>query len=179
MKKNIRLYNMILPPYMLMAFVPSIAVFSLVGNFIIDSLVLLIISIIIFKKIDKDFYIKSIWRVWLLGFAGDFVGVIYLFIGSEIGYTYIHTNRYAPNDLVYSIMDSMNNVTNHPSEVTFYSICFLVSAIFISVIAIFFFDYFIAFRKNTMTKKQKLLSALSFAVFTAPYTFLLPNELFY
>ena len=179
MKKDIKLYNMILPPYMLMTFVPAIAIFSIVGNFVIDSLVLLIISFIIFKKINKDFYKKRILKVWSLGFAGDFVGVLYLFIGSEIGYNYINSNIYAPNDLTYSIMDSLNNVTNHPDSVSFYSICFLASAIFISSIAIFLFDYFIAFRKSEMTKKQRLLSSLAFAVFTAPYTFLLPNSLFH
>lgn len=170
---------MILPPYMLMTFMPSLAVISLAGNFIIDSIVLLIISSIIFKKINIDFYKKRVWKVWLLGFAGDFVGVFYLFVGSEIGYFYINSHPYAPNDLTYSIMDSLNNVTNHPNSVSFYSICFLVSAIFISSIAIFLFDYFIAFRKSEMTKTQKLLSSLAFAVFTAPYTFLLPNSLFH
>ncbi len=179
MKKNIKLYNMILPPYMLMTFLPSLAIISLAGNFIIDSIVLLIISLIIFKQINKDFYKKRILKVWLLGFAGDFVGVLYLFIGSQIGYNYINSNIYAPNDLTYSIMDSLNNVTNHPDSVSFYSICFLASAIFISSIAIFLFDYFIAFRKSEMTKTQKLLSSLAFAIFTAPYTFLLPNSLFY
>ena len=46
MKKDVKLYNMILPPFMLFFFVPTLWIVSAVGNFIIDSIVLLIISIL-------------------------------------------------------------------------------------------------------------------------------------
>ena len=45
MKKDVKLYNMILPPFMLFFFVPILWIVSALGNFIIDSIVLLIISI--------------------------------------------------------------------------------------------------------------------------------------
>ena len=178
MKKNTRLYNMILPPYLLMVFVPWLAVLSLVGNFIIDSIVLIIISFVVFKKFSKDFYKQIVWKVWILGFLADFVGAIYLFLGSAIGYAYINKVE-ETNTFIYNLMDGMNNVTNHSGIVTIYSVCFMWSAIVIAAIAIFIFDYFFVFKKVDMTKKQRVLSALSFAVFTAPYTFLLPEHLFY
>ncbi len=178
MKKNIRLYNMILPPYLLMVFVPWLAALCLIGNFIIDSIVLLIISLIVFKRVNGEFYKKNILKVWLFGFAGDFVGILFLFIGSNIGYFYInsHSNE---NGLFFPIMEGLNNVTNHAYAVNTYSYVFIAIAIFVAAIAIFLFDYFIAFRKTKLTKKQKFLSSLAFAVFTAPYTFLIPNNVFY
>ena len=178
MKKEIKLYNMILPPYLLMVFVPWLAAISIIGNFVIDSVVLCVISLIIYKRLDKKFYLSGIWKVWLWGFAGDFVGVMWLFIGSQIGYIYINTKTH-DNGFWYQMMNAMNNVTNHSEVVNRYSYIFIATAILISAIAIFIFDYFISFRKTELSKKQKILSALSFAVFTAPYTFLLPNSLFY
>lgn len=42
MKKDVKLYNMILPPFMLFFFIPTLWIVSALGNFIIDSIVLLI-----------------------------------------------------------------------------------------------------------------------------------------
>lgn len=183
MKKNIKLYNLILPPYLLMVFVPWLAVLSIVGNFLIDSLVLVIISFIIYKNEDncfkKNYYKKNIWKVYILGFLADFVGAIYLFLGSRIGYAYINNPNHPDTTYLYKLLDAMNDVTNHSDVVTVYSVCFILSAILIASIAIFMFDYFLVFRNADMTKKQKVMSALSFAVCTAPYTFLLPSNLFY
>lgn len=179
MRKNEKLYNLILPPYLLMVFVPWLALLSIVGNFIIDSIVLIIISFIVFKNYDRYFYKRNIWKVWLLGFFADFVGAFYLFSGSQLGYVYINKEQQIDSGFVYNLMDGMNNVTNHSDVVTVYSVGFILSAIILASIAIFLLDYLIVFRKVDMTKKQKVLSALSFAIFTAPYTFLLPSNLFY
>ena len=78
MKKDVKLYNMILPPFMLFFFVPTLWIVSALGNFIIDSIVLLIISIFIYKKFTWQLYKKSIISVFLFGFLSDFLGVLYL-----------------------------------------------------------------------------------------------------
>lgn len=69
---------MILPPFMLFFFVPTLWIVSALGNFIIDSIVLLIISIFIYKKFTWQLYKKSIIPVFLFGFLSDFLGVLYL-----------------------------------------------------------------------------------------------------
>ena len=116
-------------------------------------------------------------KVCLFGFAGDFVGILFLFIGSDIGCFYIisHNNI---NGLWFQIMEGLNNVTNHPGDVNIYSYVFISNSDICSSNSYFLFDYFIAFRKAESTKKQKLLSSLAFAVFTAPYTFLITNSVF-
>ena len=89
MKKDVKLYNMILPPFMLFFFVPFLWIVSALGNFIIDSIVLLIISIFIYKKFTWQLYKKSIIPVFLYGFLSDFLGVLYLMaisIGSGAKY---------------------------------------------------------------------------------------------
>ena len=60
MKKDVKLYNMILPPFMLFFFAPTLWIVSALGNFIIDSIVLLIISIFIYKKFTT---ILAIWTI--------------------------------------------------------------------------------------------------------------------
>ena len=80
MNKDIKLYNLIIPFYVILFFAPGVAVFTLLGNLIIDSIVLLIISKAIYKKLICGFYLKNIWKIWLLGFLPDVLGIIYLFI---------------------------------------------------------------------------------------------------
>lgn len=176
MKKDIKLYNMILPPFLLLTFIPWLAALSLIGNFIIDSLVLLLISVIIFKRVDGNLYIKSIWKVWAFGFLSDFIGVIYLLISiiaSDASYK-------GEDSLLDAISSGMYYAFNHgDSFYNIWSFIYMLSGIIIAAIAIFVFDYFISLKNVGLSKKQRLLSALSFAVFTAPYTFLLPNSLFY
>ena len=63
-KDEVRLYNMIVPPFILIMISPLLWFISLAGNFIIDSAIILIISLIIFRKISGEFYKKSILKVW-------------------------------------------------------------------------------------------------------------------
>lgn len=182
MKKDYKLYNMILPPFMLMFMAPLLLAITLAGNFIIDSIVLLAVSLFVFKKIDWKFYGKTIFKVWGLGFAGDIVGVIFLNILGQIGYFYINTNH-TDKSFPYSLFNSMNNVLNHSYEVTPYTTGILISGIVVAAVSIFMFNYFISFRRATsvygFTRTQRALASLAFAVVTAPYTFLLPYEMFY
>ncbi len=178
MKHETKLYNILFPPYMLVTIIPVISTIFMGLNFIIDSIVLLVLSKFIHKKIDFTFYKKSIWKIWIFGYIGDIIGALFLFIGASFGYPYI-ISRDDTNSLEYMIMEGLNNITNHPGELNIYSYIYIVMAIAVSSIAIFLFDYFIAFRKSGLTKKQRLLSSLAFAVITAPYTFLLPGNLFY
>ncbi len=178
MKKDVKLYNMILPTFMLMAIHPLMWILSVVGNFVIDSIVLLLVSFIMLKKIDFKMYKSHILLLYFAGFVADFVGGLYLFIGGRIGYNYIQPFDQPQSTFMYKLMDAMNDVTNHSDIISTYSICFMISAILFAAIVIFVFDYMIFRLKGTMSKKQSVLSALMFAVLTAPYTYFLPPESF-
>lgn len=173
--KKIKLYNMILPPFMLFAFVPVFWIISIVGNFIIDSVALLVLSLIVYKNLNWQFYKKVIFRVWLLGFIADFFGIAYLLIIS------LTTNAeyYEGGDLGKQILSGIYLATNHSHFDSIWGVVFIVSGILVSALFIFIFNYFVSFYNTEFKKKQKLMSALYFAIFTAPYTFLLPKELFY
>lgn len=132
MKKDVKLYNMILPPFMLFFFVPILWIVSALGNFIIDSIVLLIISIFIYKKFTWQLYKKSIIPVFLYGFLSDFLGVLYLMaisIGSGAKY-------YEGNDIGKQILSGIYLATNHSCYTASTEFC-LLSAVF--CLAVFLF----------------------------------------
>ena len=109
---------MILPPFMLFFFVPTLWIVSALGNFIIDSIVLLIISIFIYKKFTWQLYKKSIIPVFLYGFLSDFLGVLYLMaisIGSGAEY-------YEGNDIGKQILSGIYLATNHSCYDSVYAV---------------------------------------------------------
>ena len=124
----------------------------------------------------SPFYWKTIWKVWGLGYGADVIGVSYVLIISNVASGYsIYSGDRDMNSLMHQIMDGIRNVTHHIDSLNIFSFLHLGVGVIVAGVAIFLFDYFIAFRKTEMTKKQKIIMSLSLAIFTAPYTFFLPN----
>ena len=148
MKKEIRLYNVLFPLWMLLM-LPQMWLIVLPGNFIIDSLVL--IGLMHFLKITekKSFYKENIFKVFGFGMLSDIIGAGFLLLCMIIveGITYADELRIT------------------------------IPAVMISAVCIFLFNYFITFK--TCEKGLRLRLALTYAIVTAPYTFLVPSSLLY
>lgn len=151
MKNNnndIKLYNVLFPFWMLLLF-PQVWAIVLPGNFIIDSLVL-IISMYALKMTEKKrFYMRHIFPIWGFGMLSDIIGAAYMFLlmwAFEVG---------SMGDELY----------------------LTIPALIISAILIFVLNYFVTFRKSDKVLRLKL--ALTFAIVTAPYTFLIPSSWLY
>ena len=146
--KQMKLYNVLFPFWMLMM-MPLLWLVVLPGNFIIDSLVLLL-SMAILKISDrKQFYKKHIFKIFAFGMLSDLIGAAYmlvLMVGFEVG-----------------------NMGDEPY--------LTVPALIISAIMIFVFNYFVTFRK--IEKPLRIKLSLIFAIVTAPYTFLVPSSWLY
>lgn len=164
---------MILPLYLFFVFFPGLWAMALVGNFIIDSILLIVIGFVVFKRFNGGFYKSAIIKAWLLGFASDFIGVAGLFIARLAVNPDYHAEKTVwdsiHNGLYYSLY--LGNSFYNP-----WSFLCTFGGIIIAATAIFLFDYFITFSKTELSKRQRIFSALAFAVFTAPYTFLIPIE---
>ena len=117
----------------------------------IDSLLLIVLLAVFVKKSIGKQYIRTIFKVWGLGYASDFIGMLFLLIPFIL-----------PSSMVPDLDDNV----------------FIAVGILIASVCIFIFDYFVSFRKCGFTKMQRLVASISFAVITAPYTFLLPEEVF-
>ncbi len=148
MKTNTKLCNVLFPFWMLLIF-PQSWLVVLPGNFLIDSLVLLI-GMLLWKIGDKKrYYINHIFKIFGFGILSDMVGASYMLvmlIGLELG---------SMGDEWY----------------------LTVPALLISAILIFVLNYFVTFGKED--KKLRMKMALLFAVVTAPYTFLVPSSWLY
>ncbi len=148
MKKEVKLYNVLFPFWMLLLF-PQLWLIVIPGNFIIDSIVLLV-SMLLFKISDKkDFYKKNILKIFSFGMVSDIIGSAYMLImmiGLQIG---------RMGDELYLTLP----------------------ALIISAICIFILNYFITFRN--LSKGMRFKLALIFAIITAPYTFLVPSSWLY
>lgn len=144
MKKNITLYNALFPFWLILFLNPKTWLWVLPGNFIIDSIVLFI-AIIVLKVDDrKKFFLRTVWKVFLFGLLSDIIGAVSILTLSGI----FKSTSGTYNDLYLTI-----------------------PALIISAVCIFVFNYYISFR--TCNKNQRCAFALTFAIITAPYTFLI------
>lgn len=146
--KQVRLYNVLFPLWMWMM-IPVTWLIVLPGNFLIDSLVLIIALRVL--KIDdrKTWYKRHILKVFGFGMLADVIGATYMLI-LAVGF---HVGRMCDEPYL------------------------TIPALLISAVMIFVFNYFVTFRK--VEKPIRLRLALTFAIVTAPYTFLVPSGWLY
>ncbi len=172
--ENTKLYNMILPIFMLYVFAPAIWIISIIGNLVIDS-ISLIVLLIIFKKLSFKTYIKTIIPLWIFGFVADFIGAGYLTLMSINTKSDYYVGK---EDLLRQIKSGVYLATNHSPFDSLWGVVFILSGILMSSVLIFVFDYFFLINIKELNKKQRIISALTFCIVTAPYTFFLPKEFF-
>ncbi len=148
MKRDVRLYNAIFPIWMIQILSPIGWLFTVVGNFAIDSMVILAVAALCKAAEKGKLYRASIWKVFLLGFAADIIGGLCMLLIS----------------LIFQIAPSGDEL-----YLTIPGLVFTAGLIFI-------FNYFISFRKQE--KSFRFKQAIALAVLTAPYTFLIPTDIF-
>ena len=147
-KKDVRLYNVLFPFWMILLF-PQVWLIVLPGNFIIDSVVLLISLSILKIKGKKQWYEQYIFKIYAFGMLSDIIGSAYM--------------------LLLMVAFRVGSMGDEPY--------LTIPALIISAALIFVFNYFITFKK--LDKKTKVTLSLIFAVVTAPYTFLVPSSWLY
>lgn len=147
-KTDKKLYNVLFPFWMLLLF-PQVWLIVLPGNFIIDSIVLIISMFILKISEKKQWYKRHIFKIFGFGIISDIIGSAYmllLMMVFEVG---------GMGDELY----------------------LTIPALIISAVMIFVFNYFVTFRKDDKALRFKL--SVIFAVITAPYTFLVPSSWLY
>jgi hypothetical protein len=160
MKKGITLYNVLFPIWFLILF-PIAWIVVLPANFIIDSTVLLISFKLLKQTNIKTQYKHSIIRVWVIGFASDFIGAGILFLSSE------STGKW--NEYLRSV--SWNPFDNW---LAFFVVAF---AVIVSGVVIFIGNLKFSFGNTELSQRNKRIAALALAIFTAPYILFYPSSL--
>ena len=163
MKKQLRLYNVIFPIWMLI-FIPVIWLVVLPANFIIDSLVVLVSLKIMGETEIFSVYKSIILKVWLLGFLADILGSALLFF-SQLGYS--HTwYEYIQGPVAYNPLDNI------------FSLLYVLIVVVIAGAAIYFLNLRFSFKKTQLGHKKRRAVSLALAIITAPYLFLVPMQVF-
>ena len=111
-----------------------------------------LVLIIAAKKIgifEKGMYKKHILKVWIFGFVADLIGAAAL-----LGAMYIFEDVYQGDELIITL-----------------------PAMLVAAVMIFVLNYRFSF--SDIDKRSRLKMALSFAIITAPYTFLIPISWIY
>lgn len=162
--KNIKLYNLIFPMYMARLMPPWIMLFGLM-NYIIDRYVLtktIRKSITDFPKEKISHYI---WKVWGFGYLADIIGAVFLFNLRDF------INSLGTVNSMYFIT---GNIDYNPLA-NIYSFSAVMTGVVLTAVLIYLFNRYIVFRTLDIDVKVKVKTALALAVFTAPYSFLIPT----
>lgn len=165
MKKQTRLYNIILPIWLLLLF-PQILVFVIPGNLLVDCAVLFF-ALLALKHTQKSAVMKKLWwKFWLLGFAADAVGIVWLFLGA-------FGSPYVLGDAFYDTMRYLyHNPFGHLS-----AFLWTLAGVALSGLCIYFFDKRAMKNCDLLTGREKHVVALAMAVVTAPWLFFIPTRL--
>lgn len=154
--KDVRLYNLIFPLWFALFFPPYVFII-LLGNLVIDGLVIYISLRLNKIKLEKKALQKLILQAWGFGFLADIIGVLFLFLGL----------------VALGSRLQIQEVVMWNSPVT---IVFFFSAILISSLCIYFFNFRIA-KKAEIERNIAWRVALTMAIVTAPWLFLLQIRL--
>ena len=152
-RRTTKLYNLILPIWAIMLFPNFLWVLILPLNFLIDSLVICIAKRVRKIKPERRLWQSSIVKVWLFGFLSDFVGAGFVLLMELL------CERFLPS-FDTSRFPGLTLIT--------------IPGVIIAGLLIYFLNYKFSFHRCKLERKDVKAIALSLAVFTAPYTMLIP-----
>lgn len=160
--KQTRLYNVIFPVWLLLL-VPAVWLIVLPANLLIDCAVVLL-TLMVLKHTQKKIVLKQVWcKIWLLGFAADFVGVAVLMPA-------IFMAGYLPEPWDSWVNPVMYNCWKSPV-----ALLWTAAAVAVSGVCIYFFDRRGMRSCAELTDRERHIVALTLAIVTAPWMFFIPT----
>lgn len=170
-KKDIKLYNLIFPIWFLLL-IPFTWIVVLPANFIIDFTVCALTMK--FMKIEsvKEKVKSVIAKVWIFGFAADFIGAGLMFVANLIEFSENSTL----NKWWYK---NISNAVSYNPFTSIYGVLWVTVCVLITAVFIYIFNYKICLKTLDIDNDHKKKLALSLAICTAPYLFFIPTAWFY
>lgn len=149
--------DLIFPVFMLVFYPPLLGI-AIALNLIIDAFVQFIAFLIMHIKIAPKDWFGLLFPLWIQGLIADFAGS-FLLAAIMLSGALTPKSGFDP----YSIYNSALTVT------------LFILAVIVSALLIYFMD--VRLLKKKLPTSQAVRIALVFAIFTAPYTFLIPTTL--
>ena len=161
MKRPVRLYNILLPIWLLFL-LPTVWLVVLPGNLIIDCAVVFL-TLLALKHTQKKAVLRHAWwRVWLLGFGADFLGVAFLL-----------PTMFLLDFLPEPFRFLLEPVMYDPFK-RWLAFLWTLFAVAVSGVCIYFFDRRALRSCPALNDRQRHVVALTLAIVTAPWTFFIP-----
>lgn len=177
MKKQTRLYNVIILPIWLLLLFPQVLVIVIPGNLLVDCLVLLLTLCALKHLGKKDVMKKLWWKFWLLGFAADAVGLVWMALGLWTWLRAIIPLEIRTDSALYSFgvfwENTVGNISHNPFAHPA-ALVWTLLGITLAGVCIYFFDKRAMRSCEELTPREKRTIALTMAVVTAPWLFLIP-----
>jgi len=169
MKKQVRLYNIILPVW-LMAAMPSLLwVVVLPANLGVDCLVaLLALKALGIARVGPVMR-RLWWRLWVRGFLADAAGVVWMLIGGFLPWMAGFHDTPFGRTWENTVAHSATNAFAHPA-----AFLWVLAGVAISGVCIYFLDRRAARLCPLLDRRQSHKLALAMAVLTAPWLFFIP-----
>ena len=168
MKSDNKIYNLLMPIWLLIFFPSWLWLFLIPANYLIDRIVLMWS---LGDLPEKGLFCRNHnWKICLAGFASDFTGAILLFALSQLMFG-LNDNV---NSFIYKTADGL--MFNPFSNAL--SLIIVIAAIALSAVCIYKLDKRILIKAGLDIDQAKK-SAIRLAVITAPYVYLIPSEWFY
>ena len=168
MKSDNKVYNLLLPIWLLIFFPSWLWLLLIPPNYLIDRIVLMWS---LGDMPEKGLFCRNHnWKICLAGFASDYAGAILLF---------------ALNQLMFGMNDDVNSFISKAADGLMFnpfsnvlSFIIVIAAIAISAVCIYKLDKSILIKAGLDIDQAKK-SAIRLAIITAPYVYLIPSEWFY
>ena len=168
MKSDNKVYNILLPIWLIIFFPSWLWLILIPANYLIDRIVL---KWSLGELPDKGLFCrKNTWKVCLAGFLGDFAGAIVLFFVSQL-LSGLGGKRFSFLQMAGEgvMFDPFTNVL---------AVLIIIAAIALSAACIYNLDKRIL-GKTELDHEQVKQAAFRLALFTAPYLYLIPSRWFY
>lgn len=150
-----RLNNVIFPVWFVLVLIPPFIFLFMLGNLFIDSLVITIVMLVCKCRIGFSKYLCILFSAFVVGYVSDFIGVSII---------YFFANK------IYSI-DIYNSFAN------INTFMFFVFATIVVSLLIMIINYTII-TKISNNEKISFKISLALAIFTAPWMFFIPYDVF-
>ena len=168
-RHEIRLYNVIFPVWLLILF-PQLLLPILPANLLVDCGVTLA-ALAFLKHPGKKRVLGQVWwKIWLLGFLADGVGLVWMFLGLLPSILGAWDRVGEPSALVSAWEDTVGHITHnafaHPA-----AFLWTLVGVGLAGVCIYGFDRRVFRGVPELTDREGRALALALAVVTAPWLF--------
>lgn len=173
-EKYVTLYNMLFPIWILVWLPTPLWLLIIPGNYLIDRLVFTINARKQKPELEKKFFRKHTWKLFLFGFLADFIGSILLLIP-----LFIPVPDGVAKHYNQTFFGKFMNALQFNAFSNFGAFLYTLFAIAVAGLLIYVFDRGVLMRTKEFTAEQAKRIAFWMAVITAPYLYLVPGQLYF